>query len=45
MFHARSSSMECYQGAFDKDWLDPLYQVAVYKNIMQLQSNSKRESW
>ena len=47
MFQARSSSMEGYQGQvplMNKDWLDPLYQVAIYKNIMQFQSSSKRES-
>ena len=48
MFQARSSSMEGYQGQvplMNKDWLDPLYQVAIYKNIMQFQSSSKRKSW
>ena len=48
MFQAHSSLMKGYQGQvslMNKDWLDPLYQVAIYKNIMQFQSSYKRESW
>ena len=47
MFNAHSSSMKsCQDQVFlrNKGWLNSLFQVAIYKNIMQFQSSSRRKT-